>query len=280
METRRYLTPEELRTVERWRSAILRGRPHMERLCAAGACLGYVELFRRERTPHLVPVMTAADGAQVSEILGRWNRIEEIFAGAELETLSVKINNGDVDVYGSPGAKTDGIGFIPLVVVGVIVIVAAITTTLAIDNAAKMKETDLRSKLLDYNAAMAREPEATRAAWKAFTESDPFKKEKSIWDRLSEGAGNALAILAVAAIAFFAFKHWPRRSSTSTTTAPISNPCGGAGTIRAPSRGGWSGRVRWSDDPTSRKRQAYHLDSYYYGSQADTGSAYEDEVPF
>jgi hypothetical protein len=283
----RPLTTDERAKFEKWRAALLSGRTSIARLVSAGACCSYAEQFRTDNAPHLAPVITTAQAEHLTKIIGKWNRTEEIFAGCEMERFGIQIDKGDIMVFAAPGEREPGaavdpsdLGVIWFVVIGVVLIVSAIVTTTAIDYAAQKDENKLKSQFADLSAKMAKEPPDVRAAYEAFLKSSPMAEEKSIWDKLAEGVTGALSMVAIGVLAFFLIKTFAQaRGSSSSAPARISNPCGGAtASIYPAKKGGWSksGKIRWSDDPARRRRQAQHIEDAIYGGPGWV----EDEVPF
>lgn len=281
---RRTLTAEERAIFERWRAAVVKGRSSIEAMISGAACCAYADEFRKEYAPHLEAPMTVDKANRIVAIVGRWNRLEEILAGCDLERYGIRIDRGDVMVYGAagdkepgPGVDATGLGVVWFIVVGLVLIIGAIVTTEALDYSARKEEIGLKKQLADLNAKMAKEPQDVRAAWDSFQKSPPFSQEKSIWDKLGEGVSNALSMLAIGALVLFGVKAWSAARS-SRSSGRIENPCGRG---LSPRRGGWSksGRVRWADDGAKRARQIRHIEDHYYGGPQWTEDT-EDEVPF
>jgi hypothetical protein len=280
---RRLLTRDEREIFEKWRGAVVKGRSSVEAMIAGAACCAYADEFRKEYAPHLEAPMTVERANRVINIVGRWNRLEEILAGCERERFGIRIDRGDVMVYAAtddkepgPGVDATGLGIIWFVVAGVVLIVGAIITTEALDYSARKEEIGLKKQFADINAKMAKEPPDVRAAWETFQKSAPFAQEKSLWDKLTGGASNALSMLAIGALVLFGFKAFS--AARSSSSGRIQNPCGRG---LSPKRGGWSksGRVRWADDGTKRARQIRHIEDHYYGGPQWSEDT-EDEVPF
>jgi len=285
-------TSQEAATFERWRAAITRGRKTLERVGAGGYVVSMCEGWRMVNAPQIAPCFTQEDATQIGNYADRWNALEALFSAVELQKAAIMIRGNDLDVYDIPKPmeqKTQGLEGLPLIllIVGVALVVGAIVATETMDLEGRRLDNQLKNKLADFTANMKNAPPDQRAAWQAFLNSEAFKKEKGIWDKLGDalsgGAGIALLVL----LGFLAFSG--RRAGSSPAREPIQNPrrrrrtppqelihmdtfihnpChqGGGGTWSHPSAGGWKGGVKWSADPSARGRQATYIESYYHGS--------------
>lgn len=305
----RPLPAADLEAWRKWRAALHKGRRSMEKLQAAGAAMAWIEEWRRTHAPSAAPVFDQAAADRITKIFGRWNRLEEIFSGTELERFGVRLDGGDLMVYASPwdrepgpGVDAQGLGMVWFVVAGVVLLIGAIVTTEAIDYAAQKEEGRHREALRALDAQMAAAPPDVRAAYERMKKEDPVKKELSLWDRIGGFFQDAGALAVLAIVAFFVLRSKGSSSTTRPAEQPapiiIKNPCGGGyvsaprGAKPKPSPGG----MVWSRDPAARNRQASYVSAWYYGSPDEkewvrtrrqkggggwrTVDEYQDEVPF
>lgn len=220
-------TSAESRTFERWRTAMKRGRRSVESLLAGAHCVSLAEQWRRIYAPSVPVVFSRADAEKIENLVSRWNTLEAALANVELERAAVRLNGPDLDVYDlprpvEPGGAA-GLGALPLVllVVGIALIVGAIVATNVAEVEVKRTDADLKKRLVDLSAQMARGTPDQRSAWKSFLDSDPFKPEKTIWDKLSDtlSSGAGLGLLVLAGMLLMRGS-----SGGARTSEPIANP--------------------------------------------------------
>lgn len=319
-------TGAEARVFRRCQKLLRDMRPRVECLIAAGSAMGYAEEFRRsyglEGGIGVPPFLTNADAARIARIVERANLAERAVAGLETGMFGLRLtpDGDDCDVYDLRSGDVQGLGvipLIPLIVVGIVLVVGALAAyiTSVVQESIEV-EADLRRRKMELDSQMAKQPADVRQAYGEFQKTDPYAKEKSIWDSLKEGIGNAAGIGLLVLLGMLAFREFSksRRSSPPPEPSPVLvnpdtgegyhvdiligerpshdyltvNPCpdggGPPGYVVAPGKGGWRGGVYWSDRGQAvRDRQAAHIQDWIDG-EAVRGyaawSAEQEEVPF
>jgi len=183
-----------------------------------------------------VDIWTDVEEKQLQDILNRYNTMGRIISRAKLDKYFITLQKGDLTFYAPQGMTDDeyssdiypGLGAVfTLIVIGAVLITAAITTNSALDYAAKTKDLEYRNRLLDADLEMAKAPKEQQKFWLAIkkqnvaTAKAASKKHKKGWfenmfEGLGGGLGESVGILAIGGLAFLALSQLNKRNKATT----------------------------------------------------------------
>ena len=158
---------------------------------------------------------TADDDRDVNDLVNGQNAFESYLSKLRSGVFYFRARGADLDVYKLPPEIGD-LGGAPLilVVVGAIVVTAAITLYQSLTNKRAEIESSQKKRLATLDSWALKQPASVRADWIKFKEGNQGPVEKTIWQEIkSEGMG----LIALAALAFILVRSL--RSSSSEKKA-------------------------------------------------------------
>lgn len=198
-------TREEMAVFERYKRTVENGRAAMQGYLGACACMGMIEKWRENQiktgmlsSDFLPPAFSVAKIEQAKDRAGHWNVLENGLNGLEnkrfgFQVAPNKYGQMDINIYMRSEPAMLG-GPVVLVVIGASVVIAGIVTALAIEKANQDNARDMKKELAFLNQRMAAAPPPVRDAFKQLQKSTDFREQKSLWDQIGKGLGNALGI--------------------------------------------------------------------------------------
>ena len=250
---------DELAIFERFRKAVIDGRPEMRGYIGACETMATIEEWRRNQigaglaSPELLPIVfSAAQVAECEQRVAAWNRLEAALFGLEAGRLGFRVENnieGRRDIVVLQQSET-GLGVAPLIwLAGIVIITGGILAAMNMRHNNLEDARKLKRDLSFLNARMARSAPPVRDSFKALQASTNYTEPKSAWDKLTGGLASVGGGLMVAVLVIGGIMLLNRRGAVSGS--PLPNPCG-AGTPDD-----WD--VVWSEDPEAAERQLEHV---------------------
>lgn len=219
----REATPAEAKPVYRFVALVRGKRKLITRTLEGGKALWDCQQWLNSRGLSYGPVFVdATDGKRLQIIGARASKLEEYASGLETQKLFFRPNadNTEISIYApllsesAPVWEGFSLGLVPLIIVvaGIVLVAAAITTAIAFYMDAEKEETIYKKRALDLDAWALKQDPGTVAAWKQFKEQNR-KANPSFWEGLQDTLGGFLPFAAIALIAMYLMKSSSSRSS-------------------------------------------------------------------
>ena len=211
----------EARPAVRFLALVRSKRRLISRVLEAGKALWDCQQWIASRGLSYGPVLVdQVDGARLQAIGSRATKLEDYASGLESQKLYFRPNadNTEISIFApllSESAPVwEGLGLVPLIIVvaGIVLVAAAITTAIAFYMDAEKEETIYKKRALDLDKWALQQDPATKAAWKEFKEQNR-KANPSFWEGLQDTLGGFLPFAAIALIAMVMMKSSSSRSS-------------------------------------------------------------------
>lgn len=218
----REATPAEAAPVYRFISLVRSKRKMVSRVLEGGKALWDCQQWLNSRGLSYGPVFVdATDGKRLQVLGARASKLEEYASGLETQKLFFRPNaeNTEISIFApllSESAHVwEGIslGLVPLIIVvaGIVLVAAALTTAIAFYMDAEKEETIYKKRALELDKWALQQDPATKAAWAKF-KTENRKANPSFWEGLQDTLGGFLPFAAIALLFAFAMKS---RSSKS-----------------------------------------------------------------
>lgn len=209
-------TSAEARPALRFIDLVRSKRKLITRALEGGKALWDCQQWLNARGLSYGPVFVdATDGRRLQAIGARASRLEEYASGLETQKLYFRPNtdNTEISIFApllsesAPVWEGVSLGLIPLIIVvaGIVLVAAAITTAIAFYTDAQKEETIYKKRALDLDKWALQQDPATKAAWQTFKEQNR-KQNPSFWEGLQDTLGSFLPFAAIALVFAFAMK--------------------------------------------------------------------------
>jgi len=221
----REATETEARPVYRFVELVRSKRAMIARVLEGGKALWDCQQWLNSRGLSYGPVFSdSTDGKRLQAIGARATKLEDYASGLETQKLYFRPNadNTEISVFApllsesAPVWEGFSLGLVPLIIVvaGIVLVAAAITTAIAFYMDAEKEETIYKKRALDLDKWALQQDPSTQAAWKAFKEQNR-KANPSFWEGLQDTLGGFLPFAAIALIAMVMMKSSSSKSETA-----------------------------------------------------------------
>jgi hypothetical protein len=219
----REATPAEAKPVSRFVELVRSKRRMISRVLEGGNALWDCQQWLNSNGLSYGPVFVdSTDGKRLQAIGARASKLEDYASGLETQKLFFRPNadNTEISIFApllaesAPVWENVSLGLVPLIIVvaGIVLVAAAITTAIAFYMDAEKEETIYKKRALDLDAWALKQDPATVAAWKQFKEQNR-KANPSFWEGLQDTLGGFLPFAAIALVAMVLMKSSSSRSS-------------------------------------------------------------------
>lgn len=213
----------EARPALRFLELVRSKRKMIARVLEGGKALWDCQQWLNSRGLSYGPVfIDSTDGKRLQVIAARATKLEDYASGLETQKLYFRPNadNTEISIFApllsesAPVWEGFSLGLVPLIIVvaGIVLLAAAITTAIAFYMDAEKEETIYMKRALELDKWALQQDPATKAAWKTFKDQNR-KANPSFWEGLQGTLGGFLPFAAIALIAMVMMKSSSSRSS-------------------------------------------------------------------